>query len=1430
MLMFVNRTISVIIVFFCLVGISSSLWAASEIEPNDSQGQAQSITSGQAVTGTVSSTSDIDFYLVEASAKGTLTVRLDTAGDEYYGWRFSAVDAAGTVLGSAVCSSTSCRDSGKSFDVGLAQAGNYYLKVEIDRSGQTPNSAYTILGTYFKLNEGLVAYYPFNGNANDESGNGHHGVVHGVTLIEDRFGNPNSAYEFTGNEGAYGGNKFIEIPNIIDGFNKLTISLWVKEYYIGYIHGEDYISFGVDNSGRVAIEHEPWAGDYLQFIVSNNNKYTGSVKTDFSTNWTDTFQHYVLVYDGENGILKGYRNGVIIGTSNDPSGDLTTYGNYAGIGKHWWNNGAEGSTRFNGVIDDIRIYNRALSEAEIQELYAEQSSLVLSGGPSSPTSQTGAVLSVEGDNITVYKYKLDDGSYGAETPAITPITLTGLGDGSHTVYVIAKDASDNWTSEENAVSVSWVVDTLAPVLNGLTDDSTSKKSKTWNWDASDASHVSFRYLIDQNVTWDNPSGDYADVKSATKDNGDGTWHLHVQAKDAAGNESDVATVSAVLDNTPPVAVISGAPGSTTTKTDITLTVSGTGLVAYQYKLNAGSYSSERTAETLINLNALTDGVYTVSVIGKDQAGNWQSTSLPSTVSWTLDTTVPSTTVLDLASEDDTGVSSSDNITSITSGLTISGSGEEGATVRLFDSGNEIAGATGIVSDGSFAIDISLSEGAHAITAVQTDTNGYTSPPSEPLNITIDATAPSTPLNLDLASEDDTGISNSDNITQKAAALTLTGTGDNGETVWLYDNNVDIASVVVAAGGFSFDISLAEGSHTITARQMDNAGNVSSPTGVMQVVVDYTAPVVTATPEKELYNYAESYPVLDVNLQANETAMIYYTYRSDIDPITAGDEYDNGSALSIDRTRTIRFAAKDLAGNQSGIYSKRYELDWTFPQSPVIDAADNMDEGNDATPAFAWKPASDAHHHILQYADNINFTNSFQIDDLTDASYAVTQYLPRGGLWYWRVRAVDAAGNNSEWATFQYNFINDNSIRKAIIVAGSGPYPGNALWTATVALTNMAFDTLFNRGYRSDNIKYLSHQSYSENPNVDAGATKINLENAITQWATDADEFVLYLNGHAGKGKFTIGENESLTASELDAWLDALQDQRNIKVIIIYEACNSGSFLPVLAAKGDQVRILISSADADQRAWLVSDGTVSFSWSFWTRTGAGFNVYDAFANATKAISNHYGQTPLIDTNGDGKFNEKADKEYASNVYIGYKAVSAAEFPEVATVSPPQFLTDETSATVFADGVIGATNIVRVWATVLRPDFDPGPVDDPVTYLPEVELTDKGNSSYKGIYDKFGVDGRYILTVYAKDDDGLLSEPMQVRVYKNVVLGDLDGDKNVNLADLILALQVLSGLNPAGLRTNYVASGVDVDGNDEVGMAEMLYIMQKVSGMR
>ncbi len=78
------------------------------------------------------------------------------------------------------------------------------------------------------LRDGLVAYYPFNGNPNDESGNGHNATLHGAVPTADRFGNPNSAYETTGNYSGWGGGNYIELPDVIEGFPKCSSSSGTK--------------------------------------------------------------------------------------------------------------------------------------------------------------------------------------------------------------------------------------------------------------------------------------------------------------------------------------------------------------------------------------------------------------------------------------------------------------------------------------------------------------------------------------------------------------------------------------------------------------------------------------------------------------------------------------------------------------------------------------------------------------------------------------------------------------------------------------------------------------------------------------------------------------------------------------------------------------------------------------------------------------------------------------------------------------------------------------------------------------------------------------------------------------------------------------------------------------------------------------------------
>jgi hypothetical protein len=88
------------------------------------------------------------------------------------------------------------------------------------------------------INDGLVAYYPFNGNANDESGNNNHGIIQGASLTSDRFDNSNSTYYFNGNDNLINCGH----GNSLQMTNAITISAWfnsTSSYVLGrYIIGK----------------------------------------------------------------------------------------------------------------------------------------------------------------------------------------------------------------------------------------------------------------------------------------------------------------------------------------------------------------------------------------------------------------------------------------------------------------------------------------------------------------------------------------------------------------------------------------------------------------------------------------------------------------------------------------------------------------------------------------------------------------------------------------------------------------------------------------------------------------------------------------------------------------------------------------------------------------------------------------------------------------------------------------------------------------------------------------------------------------------------------------------------------------------------------------------------------------------------------------
>lgn len=228
-----------------------------------------------------------------------------------------------------------------------------------------------VLGIAQPATDGLVGYWPFNGNANDESGNGNGGVVNGATLATDRFGNVNSAYSFDGSDDYI---NFNSIVNDLTSTASGTWSVWLNPTDATPSGDNDYpFTFG-DTDADNAILIGVLQSGKARFQIKINGQHKFILDTDnvvFSDNaWT----HIAVVQTGIEPIL--YINGNAIPQSFITSNDKTTwFSDLIGIdnsrvGRLTKNNGVYG--QFEGLIDDIRVYNRALTEAEIQNLYTNE--------------------------------------------------------------------------------------------------------------------------------------------------------------------------------------------------------------------------------------------------------------------------------------------------------------------------------------------------------------------------------------------------------------------------------------------------------------------------------------------------------------------------------------------------------------------------------------------------------------------------------------------------------------------------------------------------------------------------------------------------------------------------------------------------------------------------------------------------------------------------------------------------------------------------------------------------------------------------------------------------------------------------------------------------------------------------------------------------
>ncbi len=220
---------------------------------------------------------------------------------------------------------------------------------------------------------GLKAYYPFNGNANDASGNNNNPVFNNATLTSDRFGKPNSAYHFNGID------NYIRIPNSpsLNLKHEITLSVWVRPtgFFHGTCHASSILTKGGGNylPGDYALRFDDalitngmGCGDVEADTIYQNFRSTGTTIKPYLP-YIEKGQWYHLTYTNDGTTARLYVDcelkysvafkesftnweDLFLGKTNDPF-------------YQFW---------MNADLDEVRIYDRALSLAEIAPLCGKE--------------------------------------------------------------------------------------------------------------------------------------------------------------------------------------------------------------------------------------------------------------------------------------------------------------------------------------------------------------------------------------------------------------------------------------------------------------------------------------------------------------------------------------------------------------------------------------------------------------------------------------------------------------------------------------------------------------------------------------------------------------------------------------------------------------------------------------------------------------------------------------------------------------------------------------------------------------------------------------------------------------------------------------------------------------------------------------------------
>lgn len=538
---------------------------------------------------------------------------------------------------------------------------------------------------------------------------------------------------------------------------------------------------------------------------------------------------------------------------------------------------------------------------------------------------------------------------------------------------------------------------------------------------------------------------------------DGTHTLQVRATDLAGNTDPTpAAYTWTVDTMPPVAVVTGMPQSPTRSTGAVLTTGGQDVIAYKYKLDASGYSPEATVQAPTVLTGLSGGTHTVSVIGKDSAGNWQREEFATVVTWLVDLEQPVLTISTLPN----GAYTNNKI------LNVSGTATDNVAVK------DVA-VNGILvtlnADNTFSQIITLATGTNIITSIASDTAGNTA--TDVRTIILDDAAPA----VTITDPADNSLTNKPNYIVR-------GSIDKPGPVTIKINNGTVVLAIMDGLNFSLQVTLVYGQNTIEAAATDHVGNVG--TAKRTVTMDDVSPAL-----------AVIYPAQDIT--TNLANVLLQGTVADLTDITVTLTHDGNTytptvtsgtfqqqlTFSMEKVYNVIVTATDAAGNSSTV-QRNIIYDKTPPLltiNPVITPTNNMiqqvsgtmEAGSTVTVTCPTAMIGEVSYPttttwqaiIANMAEGNNVVSAAATDPvgnisspvfatiLLDTQAPVTTASPAAGTY---TTAVSVTLSTNETATIYY------TINGTVPTTSSPIYTGPIIITANTTLNFFAIDLVGNR--------------------------------------------------------------------------------------------------------------------------------------------------------------------------------------------------------------------------------------------------------------------------------------------------------------------------------------------------------------------------------